>query len=73
MAMVCVLTLSAQSIYDFKVKDDVGHDGCVLKRYEPTDKIESPTPKDKWKPENISYNEFGGKACSQSNKKEIWE
>ena len=23
---------------------------------------ESPTPKDKWKPENISYNEFGGKA-----------
>ena len=22
---------------------------------------ESPTPKDKWKPENISYNEFGGK------------
>jgi len=26
MAMVCVLTLSAQSIYDFKVKDDVGKD-----------------------------------------------
>jgi len=26
MAMVCVLTLSAQSIYDFKVKDDVGQD-----------------------------------------------
>jgi len=25
-AMVCVLTLSAQSIYDFKVKDDVGKD-----------------------------------------------
>ena len=24
--MVCVLTLSAQSIYDFKVKDDVGQD-----------------------------------------------
>ena len=23
---------------------------------------EQPTPKDKWKPENISYNEFGGKA-----------
>lgn len=23
---------------------------------------ESPTPKDKWKPENISFNEFGGKA-----------
>ena len=23
---------------------------------------ESPAPKDKWKPENISYNEFGGKA-----------
>ena len=22
---------------------------------------ESPTPKDKWKPENVSYNEFGGK------------
>ena len=26
MAMVCVLTLSAQSLYDFKVKDDVGQD-----------------------------------------------
>ena len=26
MAMVCVLTLSAQSIYDFKVKDDVGQE-----------------------------------------------
>ena len=23
---------------------------------------EHPTPKDKWKPENVSYNEFGGKA-----------
>ena len=23
---------------------------------------ESPEPKDKWKPENVSYNEFGGKA-----------
>jgi hypothetical protein len=23
---------------------------------------ESPTPKDKWKLENVSYNEFGGKA-----------
>lgn len=23
---------------------------------------ESPTPKDKWKPENVSYNEYGGKA-----------
>ena len=23
---------------------------------------ENPTPKDKWKPENVSYNEFGGKA-----------
>jgi len=23
---------------------------------------EQPTPKDKWKPENISYNEYGGKA-----------
>jgi nitroreductase len=23
---------------------------------------ERPTPKDKWKPENVSYNEFGGKA-----------
>ena len=23
---------------------------------------ELPTPKDKWKPENVSYNEFGGKA-----------
>ena len=26
MAMVCMLTLSAQSIYDFKVKDDLGND-----------------------------------------------
>ena len=26
MAMVCVLTLTAQSIYDFKVKDDLGQD-----------------------------------------------
>jgi len=26
MAMVCVLTLSAQSIYDFKVKDDLGQE-----------------------------------------------
>ena len=26
LAMVCVLTLSAKDIYDFKVKDDVGHD-----------------------------------------------
>ena len=26
MAMVCMLTLSAQSIYDFKVKDDAGKD-----------------------------------------------
>ena len=26
MAMVCAMTLSAQSIYDFKVKDDVGKD-----------------------------------------------
>ena len=26
MAMVCVLTLSAQSIYDFTVKDDAGKD-----------------------------------------------
>jgi hypothetical protein len=23
---------------------------------------EQPEPKDKWKPENVSYNEFGGKA-----------
>ena len=23
---------------------------------------ENPTPKDKWKPENVSYNEYGGKA-----------
>ncbi len=22
---------------------------------------EKPQPKDKWKPENVSYNEFGGK------------
>lgn len=61
MAMVCVLTLSAQSIYDFKVKDDVGQDVplCVIVIGHPA---ESPTPKDKWKPENVSYNEFGGKA-----------
>ena len=26
---------------------------------------ESPTPKDKWKPENVSYNEYGGKAAGQ--------
>ena len=26
MATVCVLTLSAQSVYDFKVKDDAGQD-----------------------------------------------
>ena len=26
LAMVCVLTLSAKDFYDFKVKDDVGHD-----------------------------------------------
>ena len=39
LAVISVLTLSAQSIYDFKVKDDVGHDGRVLKRYEPTDKM----------------------------------
>ena len=26
MAMVCMLTLSAQNIYDFKVKDDLGND-----------------------------------------------
>ena len=25
---------------------------------------EQPTPKDKWKPENISYNEFGGRSTS---------
>ena len=23
---------------------------------------EQPQPKDKWKPENVSYNEYGGKA-----------
>ena len=36
MAMACVLTLSAQSIYDFKVKDDVGQDVSFpsLKKYD---------------------------------------
>ena len=29
MAMVCVLTLSAQSIYDFKVKDDAGKEASL--------------------------------------------
>ena len=32
---------------------------CVIAIGHPA---EQPTPKDKWKPENISYNEFGGKA-----------
>ena len=32
---------------------------CVLAIGRPA---EQPTPKDKWKPENVSYNEFGGKA-----------
>ena len=32
MAMVCVLTLSAQSIYDFKVKNDVGQDADYDKK-----------------------------------------
>ena len=32
---------------------------CVIAIGHPA---ESPTPKDKWKPENVSYNEFGGKA-----------
>ncbi len=31
---------------------------CVIAIGHPA---ESPTPKDKWKPENVSYNEFGGK------------
>lgn len=31
MAMVCVLTLSAQSVYDFKVKDDAGNDVSLAK------------------------------------------
>ena len=34
---------------------------CVIAIGHPA---EQPTPKDKWKPENVSYNEFGGK---QSN------
>jgi len=52
-AMMGMLTLSAQAIYEFKVKNDAGKpdikwnftkflvsaDGQVLKRYEPTDKI----------------------------------
>ena len=32
---------------------------CVIAIGHPA---EQPTPKDKWKPKNISYNEFGGKA-----------
>jgi nitroreductase len=32
---------------------------CVIAMGHPA---EQPTPKDKWKPENVSYNEFGGKA-----------
>ena len=32
---------------------------CVIAVGHPA---EQPTPKDKWKPENVSYNEFGGKA-----------
>ena len=32
---------------------------CVIVVGHPT---EQPKPKDKWKPENVSYNEFGGKA-----------
>ena len=32
---------------------------CVIAVGHPA---EQPTPKDKWKPENLSYNEFGGKA-----------
>lgn len=32
---------------------------CVIAIGHPA---EQPTPKDKWKPENVSYNEFGGKA-----------
>ena len=29
MALVSVLTLSAQSVYDFKVKDDAGKEMCL--------------------------------------------
>ena len=32
---------------------------CVIAIGHPA---EQPAPKDKWKPENVSYNEFGGKA-----------
>ena len=32
---------------------------CVIAIGHPA---EQPTPKDKWKPENVSYNEFGGRA-----------
>ena len=32
---------------------------CVIAIGHPA---EHPAPKDKWKPENVSYNEFGGKA-----------
>ena len=38
---------------------------CVIAIGHPADQ---PMPKDKWKPENVSYNEFGGKA-EQSDEK----
>ena len=39
-------------------------EGMLDKRMEvrPRHLEEQPEPKDKWKPENVSYNEFGGKA-----------
>lgn len=47
LAVMSVVPLSAQSVYDFKVKDDAGQDvsladykGKVVKRYEPTDKMD---------------------------------
>ena len=36
---------------------------CVIAIGHPA---EQPAPKDKWKPENVSYNEFGGKKFSQT-------
>lgn len=41
---------------------------CVIAVGHPA---EQPTPKDKWKPENVSFNEFGGKATFDQNEVEV--
>lgn len=38
-----------------------GNDGRA-DHFSPAESREQPKPKDKWKSENVSYNEFGGKA-----------